>query len=65
MANLDLLTMADTTQGGHIYDASIFRVLKPWKPGSQPESLVTSADLYPSNKKKHPPRVYSQRRIID
>ena len=60
-------SVADTTQGGHIYDASIFRVLKPWKPGSQPESLVTSPDVSSSNKKKHSPpsRVYSQRRIID
>jgi Fungal protein kinase len=48
----------DTAQDDLIYEASIFEILRPSKPGSQPESLVTSPDVSTSNKTRHPPRVY-------
>ena len=48
----------DTSQGDHIYEASIFEVLGPSKPVSQSETLVTSPDVSACNKTKHPPRVY-------
>ena len=54
----DLGRVEDTSQGDHIYEASIFEVLGPSKPVSQSETLVTSPDVSAYNKTKHPPRVY-------
>ena len=53
------------TQDEDIYKASIFEILRPSKPGSQLESLVTSPDITTSNKTKHSPREHSPRRITD
>ena len=47
------------TQDEDIYKASIFEILRPSKPGSQLESLVTSPDITTSNKTKHSPREHS------
>lgn len=52
-------SLEDITQDEHIYKASIFEILRPSKPGSQPESLVTSPDVSTPNKTKHSPREYS------
>ena len=51
-------SVGDTAQDDHIYNASIFEVLRPSNPSSQSETLVTSPDVFTSNKIKHPPRVY-------
>jgi Fungal protein kinase len=61
MANIGIAnrgSVEDTTQDDHICKASTFEILRPSKPSSQPESLVTSPDVSISNKTKHPPRVY-------
>ena len=51
-------SVANTTMGDHIHQASIFEILRSPKPGSQPESLVTSPDVSLSSKTKVGPRVY-------
>ena len=54
----DLDSAGDTTQGNHIYTASIFQILRKAKPDSHPESLITSPDVSTSNTTIIPPRVY-------
>ena len=51
-------SMEDTTRGDHVYNASIFEILRLSKLVSQSESLVTSLDVSVSSETKHPPRVY-------
>ena len=46
-------------QVDHIYKASIFEILRPSKPASQPSTLVTSPDVSTVKKAKLRPRVYS------
>ena len=51
----------DTPQGGHIYKASIFEVLRVSKPGSRPttlDPLLKSPHVSTSRKAKKSPRVY-------
>ena len=51
-------SVEDTAQGDHIYQASIFEVLRVSKLGSQPPTLVTLPDVSTSNKAKRPSCVY-------
>ena len=55
-------SVANTTKGDHIYKASIFEILRPLKPGSRPESLVTLLDVSLSSKQKLDPVYMTQRR---
>jgi hypothetical protein len=55
---VDHSSVEDTTQDDHIHKASIFEVLRPSKPGSQPESLVTSPDVSTLKRAKRQPRIY-------
>ena len=49
----------DIKPGDLIYTATIFEILRPWKPAvSQPESLVTSPDVSSPSKTKDRPREY-------
>ena len=59
-------SVEDIKPGGLIYTATIFEILRPWKPAvSQPESLVTSPDVSLSSKTKSDLVYMTQRRIID
>ena len=54
-------SVEDTTQGDHIYRASIFEVLRASKPSSQQSTLdllLRSPHVSVCYKAKHPPRVY-------
>ena len=55
-------SVEDIKPGGLIYTATIFEILRPWKPAvSQPESLVTSPDASTFSKTKDRPRDYGQK----
>ena len=68
MADVDIAnhgSVEDITQDEHIYKAFIFEILSPSKPGSQPESLVTSPGVSTSNKQCTHLVNIVQRRITD
>ena len=62
MAEVDISNhggVEEVKRDEHIYEASIFEILRTSKPGSEMESLVTSPDVSTPKNTKQSPRVYS------